>query len=225
MKPVFVLAILASFAGNSAGQPLTISTIAGGGALPVPALSASIGRPAGVATDASGNFYFLAQAALFKVDSNGALTRIAGGNASGSSGDNGPAVNAQLDGPTALAADRSGNLYIAEGGGHIRKITADRKITTIAGNGICHGGCFADGSGDGGPATSANMGAAWGLAFDSAGTLYISDDIPGDDFSPDAVRVRKVTPDGIITTVAGTGAPGLSPDSGDGGPATGAQFA
>ena len=64
-----------------------------------------------------------------------------------------------------------------------------------------------------------------GLAFDNSGALFISDDIPGDDFDPDAVRVRKVTPDGIITTVAGTGAPGASPDTGDGGPATNAQFA
>ncbi len=201
------------------------------------------------------------------MDSSGTLTRIAGTNGSGFSGDDGPAIDAQLDGPTALAADRAGNLYVAEGGGHIRKIAADGTITTIAGNGVCHGGCYTNGagdggpataaelfypwqiaadasgnvyigewntprvrkisnsgiistvvgngmsgfSGDGGPATNAEIGAAWGLAFDNSGSLFISDDIPGDDFTPDAVRIRKVTPDGIITTVAGIGTPGLSP--------------
>ena len=76
-----------------------------------------------------------------------------------------------------------------------------------------------------GLAINAKMGAPWGLAIDSSGALFISDDITGDDFDPDAVRIRKVTPDGIITTIAGIGAPGLSPDTGDGGPATNAQFA
>ena len=123
MKPIFIPVVLTTLGGNLYGQPLTISTIADGAAAPVPAPSASIGRPAGVAADASGNLYFIAQAAVFKVDSSGALTRIAGSNLSEFSGDGGP-VNAQLDGPTALAADRAGNLYLAEAGGHIRKITA-----------------------------------------------------------------------------------------------------
>jgi sugar lactone lactonase YvrE len=207
------------------------------------------------------------------------MSRIAG-TTSGYSGDGGPAINAQLDGPTALAADPPGNVYIAEGGGHVRKVSTGGIITTIAGNGICHGGCYNSGNGDGGPAlqaplfypwqiaadaagnvyigewntprirristdgiittvvgtgrsgytgdggpaTDALTGAAWGLTFDSAGNLYFSDDIPGDDYAPDAVHVRKVSPDGIITTVAGNGAPGESPDAGDGGPATSAQF-
>jgi trimeric autotransporter adhesin len=280
MRLFIIVATLASFATGSHSQSLTISTIAGGTRLG-PALSANIGQPTAVVADTFGNLYFLAQAAIFKVDSSATLTRIAGTNASGFSGDDGPAIDAQLDGPTALAVDRAGNLYIAEGGGHIRKIAADGTITTIAGNGVCHGGCYTNGAGDGGPATSAElfypwqiavdaggsvyigewntprvrkistggiistvvgngmsgfsgdggpatnakMGAAWGLAFDSAGSLFISDDIPGDDFNPDAVRIRKVTSDGIITTVAGIGAPGLSPDTGDGGPATNAQFA
>ncbi len=280
MRSIVILAAFASLAARSQSQTLTISTIAGGMRLG-PALSANIGQPTAAAVDASGNVYFLAQAAVFKVDSSGTLTRIAGTNASGFSGDGGPAIDAQLDGPTALAADRAGNLYVAEGGGHIRKMAADGTITTIAGNGVCHGGCYTNGagdggpavsaqlfypwqiaadasgnvyigewntprvrkistggmistvvgngmsgfSGDGGPATNAKIGAPWGLAFDNSGALFISDDIPGDDFDPDAVRVRKVTPDGIIATVAGIGAPGLSPDTGDGGPATSAQFA
>ena len=119
MRLFIIVATLASFAARSQSQTLTISTIAGGTRLG-PAISANIGQPAAVAVDASGNLYFLAQAAVFKVDSTGMLMRIAGTNASGFSGDGGPAIDAQLDGPTALANDRAGNLYIAEGGGHIR---------------------------------------------------------------------------------------------------------
>jgi sugar lactone lactonase YvrE len=68
------------------------------------------------------------------------------------------------------------------------------------------------------------IGSVWGIAIDNAGNLYISDDIGGDDFAPDSVRIRKVTPEGIIATIAGTGAPGESSDTGDGGPAIRAQF-
>src|SRR5262249_22485519 len=138
---------------------------------------------------------------------------------SNGAGDGGPALSAQLFFPWQIAADAAGNVYIGEWNTpRIRKISPDGTITTAVGNG--KGGY----SGDGGPAISAVIGAAWGLAFDRAGNLYFSDDIPGDDYVQDAVRVRKVSPDGIIPTVAGTGAPGDSPDSGDGGPAASAQF-
>jgi hypothetical protein len=75
--------------------------------------------------------------------------------------------------------------------------------------------------GDGGPADSAQIGAPWGLGFDREGNLYVSDDISGDDYSPDATHIRKVSPDGIISTVAGIGTIGYS---GDGGPAIAAQL-
>ena len=244
---------------------------------PAPATSVAIGRTPAVATDSSGNVYFIALLSVFKLDPNGLLTRVAGVASWGFSGDGGPATSAQLDGPTALAAGRDGSLYIAEGGGHIRKVGPDGTITTIAGNGACHGGCFNNGAGDGGPATSvalfypyqlavdavgnvyigewntsrirrvsadgtittvvgngnqgysgdggqatdAQIGAPWGLSFDNAGNLYFSDAIPGDDIFPVATHIRKVSPDGFITTVAGTGDTG---DSGDGGLAANAQF-
>ena len=278
------IAVLTLTAATCFAQPFVISTFAGGGVSYGPALSASVPNPSAIASDAAGNVYFAALSIVYKLDTSGTLTRIAGVGPSGYSGDGGPAINSELNGPTALAADSAGNVYIAEEGGHIRKVGADGIIVSVAGNGVCHGGCFSNGAGDGGPATSAQLfapsqlavdsagnvyfaewgtprvrkistsgiittvigngmsgysgdggpatsamiGEAWGLAVDNAGTIYFSDDIGGDDYVPDAVRVRKVTPDGIITTIAGTGAPGGLPgiaDSGDGGPATAAQFA
>jgi hypothetical protein len=104
-----------------------------------------------------------------------------------------------------VAFDRSGNLFIAEAG-HVRKVTPDGLISTVAGNGI------AGFSGDGGPATSARLSAA-GVAVDSSGNLFIADS--------DNHRVRKVTPDGLISTVAGNGIGGFN---GDGVLATFAQL-
>ena len=275
MKLAFTFACLAARAVFS--QPFVISTIAGGEVESVSAITAAIGSTKAVATDAAGNVYFIAENVVFKLDLRGTLTRIAGAGGSGFSGDGGPAGGAHLDNPTALATDRAGNLYIAERGGRVRKVTPDGIIRTIAGNGICNGGCYTNGaddggpatsaqlfypyqlaispkgdlylaewntsrvrkisaegiittvvgtgkygySGDGGPATSAQIGAPWGLAFDNAGNLFISDAIPGDDIEPTLTHIRKVSPDGIITTVAGTGGVGYS---GDGGPAVNAQF-
>jgi sugar lactone lactonase YvrE len=106
-----------------------------------------------------------------------------------------------------LAVDNQGNLYIADGGLRIRKVSPDGVISTVAGTGE-----FGY-SGDGGPAIKARFGVATGLAVDSAGDLFILD--------TENNRVRMVSPDGMITTVAGTGTPGFS---GDGGPATSAQL-
>ena len=274
------MAVLILMSVSCFAQPFTISTFAGGGPISGPALTTSVPDPHAIASDAAGNIYYVAFFSVYKVDTSGNITRIAGLGPSGYSGDGGPAINAQLDGPTALAADSAGNVYIAEGGGHIRKVSTDGGISTIAGSGVCHGGCFANGAGDGGPATAAQLfspwqiavdsegnvyfaewgtprlrkistsgivttvvgngtsgfsgdsgpatsamiGEIWGLTIDNAGSIYISDNIGGDDYAPDAVRVRKVTPDGIIATIAGTGAPGESPDTGDGGPAIRAQI-
>jgi hypothetical protein len=140
----------------------------------------------------------------------GIITTVAGTGTAGFSGDGRPATSARLDGPEFLAVDTAGNLYIADfGNDRVRKVAAATGIiTTVAGTGT---GGF---SGDGGPATSAQINGPEGLAVDITGNLFIADSYND--------RIRKVAAaTGIITTVAGTGTPGFS---GDGGPATSAHL-
>jgi sugar lactone lactonase YvrE len=138
-----------------------------------------------------------------------ALLTVAGTGKVGFSGDGGPATQARLNTPAGLAADRLGNLFIADGfNNRVRKVSPDGTISTVAG-----GGHPADHLGDGGPATAASLNAPFGLAVDAEGTLFV-----GDIFNS---RIRRVSPGGTITTVAGNGKAGYS---GDGGPATEASL-
>jgi uncharacterized protein (TIGR03437 family) len=187
-----------------------ITTVAGGGMAGLgdggPATSAQLYYPDGIAVDSDGNLY-IADTYSYRIRkvSNGVITTVAGGGTL-ALGDNGPAVGALLVYPQGVAVDSSGNLYIADtGNGRIRKVSGG-VITTVTGNGTC---CF---GGDNGPATSAQLNYLQGVAVDSAGNLYIAD--YGNN------RVREVS-NGVITTVAGNGAPGFS---GDGGLATSAQL-
>ncbi|GIW45560.1 MAG: hypothetical protein KatS3mg077_2842 [Candidatus Binatia bacterium] len=137
------------------------------------------------------------------------ITTVAGTGTKGFSGDGGPALAAQLNFPTDVICGAGGELYVADTFNHrVRKVSSDGTIVTVVGDGRGFS------NGDGGPATSASVNAPRGLALDSAGNLYIAES--------DGNRVRKVGPNGIITTVAGTGAWGYS---GDGGPATQAKLA
>jgi hypothetical protein len=152
----------------------------------------------------------------------GIITTVAGNGSSGYSGNGGSALSAYLDNPYGVAVDSAGNIYIADSGNNvIRKVTASTGIiTTVAGNGYGAGGyCCSSGgySGDGGPATSAELSNPLSVAVDSAGNLYIAD-------TTNSV-IRKVTAStGIITTVAGggSGCDQQTDSDGDGCPATSA---
>jgi Carbohydrate binding domain/NHL repeat len=177
-----------------------------------PATSARLGGPVGVAVDHIGNVYIVDERfnAVRKVTPAGTISTVAGTNteASGYSGDGGPATNASLAVPYGVAVDLAGNLYIADTSNQrVRKVTLDGTISTVAGNGV------PGYSGDGGPATSASLAFPNNVAVDPAGNLYISD--------TDNHRVRKVSPAGVITTIAGNG---ISGSTGDGGPAVDAAL-
>jgi uncharacterized protein (TIGR03437 family) len=163
----------------------------------------------GIAVDSTGNVFVAAFNQIEKVSANGSITNVAGTGYCGFSGDGGPAASATLCAPSGIAVDASGNLFIADThNNRIRKVSAAGIITTVAGNGAQ--GTF---SGDGGPATSASLWSPTAVAIDTAGNLFIADDVN--------CRIRKVSPAGIISTVAGNGNAGYS---GDGGPATSASL-
>jgi len=215
------------------------------------ATAAMINNPYSVAIDSSGNLYIsefsgnrvrfvnlgtTPTAILGQTVQPGDITTIAGTGVAGFSGDDGPAIAAQLRIPRAVNFDSSGNLYIPDGNNHrIRVvnlgITATTilgrtvqagHITTVVGNGAAcapsTGPC-----GDGGLASAAQLNGPHGIAFDSSGNIYIDD--------TNIHRIRKVFQDQnptsltfgefIINTVAGTGVAG---STGDGGLATAAQI-
>jgi DNA-binding beta-propeller fold protein YncE len=174
------------------------------------ATSAQLNGPISVAIDSYGNLYIADYASLRirKVSPSGIITTVAGTGVAGYSGDGGQAISAQLYGPISIAIDGSGNLYFADFYNYrIRKVDTSGIITTVAGTGT------QGYSGDGGNATSAQINKSYGVALDSSSNLYVADS--------DNHRIRKVSPSGIITTVAGTGTAGYS---GDGGNATSAQL-
>ncbi|MFF2721305.1 RICIN domain-containing protein [Streptomyces sp. NPDC058011] len=175
-----------------------------------PAAKAQLNYPLGVAVDGTGALYISDHGnhRVRKIPADGKISTVAGTGVAGFKGDDGPAASAQLSGPYALAVSDADVLYITDGNNHrVRKVAADGSISTVAGKGT------AGFSGDGGPATSAQLNLPLGVVVDSTGTLYISD--------YNNHRVRKVTPDGEITTLAGKGTAGFG---GDGGPAAAAQL-
>ena len=195
------------------GTDGVITTIAGNGSYGYagdggPAVNAQLEGAYSVAVDAGGNVYVGGSNRIRKVTPNGTITTIAGLGDAGYTGDGGLAINAAVNYVAALAVDSAGNLYLADQSNHrVRKVTTDGMITTVAGNGI------PGFRGDGGPATSAELYYPDGVAVDAAGNLYIGDSTN--------YRIRKVAPNGVITTVAGNGGSGFG---GDGSLATNAQI-
>ncbi|SFS18932.1 NHL repeat-containing protein [Granulicella pectinivorans] len=169
------------------------------------ALSAQLDSPAGIAIDGSGNLY-IADSHNHRIREvvNGVISTIAGTGTAGFSGDGAAATSAQLNLPTAVSVDASGNLYIADTNNQrIRKVVAGT-ITTVAGTGEQIY------SGDGGPALLAGLDSPNGVAADTlvAGKFYIGD--------THNQRVRQVDASGIISTLAGTGTKAFSGDGSSG---------
>ena len=163
-----------------------------------PAVGAGLTYPTGVTTDNYGGLYIAdsGDERVLKVPLNGTITTAAGNGTRGYSGDGGPGTAAELNLGVGVAADTSGNIFIADiGNGRIRKLASSGIITTVAGNGI------SGYSGDGGPATAAQLNSSGRIAVDGAGNLYISGSIPDQ-------HIRKVTPSGTISTVGASGAQG-----------------
>ncbi|MER8003921.1 RICIN domain-containing protein [Streptomyces sp. NPDC095613] len=202
-------------AANGEESVTSINTVAGTGAAAFkgenePAVSAQLNRPYGVAVDSNGTLYVsdYNNHRVRKITTDGKISTVAGTGAAGYRGDNGPAVSAQLNCPREVVVDGAGALYIVDANNHrVRKVTADGTISTVVGTGT------AGFSGDGGPATAARLNLPLGVAVDRTGVLYVSE--------YHNHRVRRVTADGEISTVAGAGPAGFK---GDGGPAASAHL-
>jgi len=175
-----------------------------------PAVNAQLYGPYGLAVDSAGNVFIADyyNNRVRKIGTDGIIHTVAGGGSS--SQDGVPGTSAQLNGPTQLAVDSAGNVFIADTGngivnGRIRKLDGQGMITTVAGGG--------NSLSDGVPATTEAL-LPLAVALDAAGNLYIADDIN--------VGIRKVNGQGVISTIAGNS--GKEGFSGDGGPALQALF-
>jgi sugar lactone lactonase YvrE len=169
------------------------------------ATNANLSIPTSASVDSIGNLLIAddGNSRIRKVDASGIITTVAGRNLN----DGDCATNATLNRPYGMVFDPAGNLYLADSlNSRIRKVDTNGIITTVAGNGI-----FAS-AGNGGAATNGSLKSPTGIALDAFGNMFIAD------YSDN--RIRKVDTNGIISTLAGTGA--LGAYSGDGGPATNA---
>jgi sugar lactone lactonase YvrE len=219
----------------------TIYTVAGGGSWSGTATgqNADLAQPSGVAKDAAGNVYIADPSAnsVFKIDPSGNLIVFAGigyptEHANTSNGK--PANTAGLNGPSGVAVDKKGNVYIADTVNYmIRKVSTAGLISNTAGNSqLCHDPTTAPFCGDGAKATGAQLNYPIGVATDSLGNLYIAD--TGDNkirvvnVGTVPITVAGVTiPAGFIQTVAGDGTActnALAGNCGDGAAATLAQL-
>ncbi|PZF72192.1 NHL domain-containing protein [Taibaiella soli] len=207
MKKLLAIALSAigpMISSAQTSQQIIRTVVGGPGSGAATSLSTN---PYTVATDASGNLY-IADARHFtiqKMDASGNITVVAGSGTNGFRGDGGPATAAQIGSSYGIVVDASGNIYVSDlDNNRVRKVSTSGIITTIAGTGA-YGY-----TGDGGPATAAQLNSPHGLALDASGNLYICDEYNG--------RIRKVSTSGIITTVAGGGS------GGDGAAATAAAL-
>ncbi len=191
MRKIGLVAALALCATSIFGQGYTISTVAGAG-WDIPGLSANLSLMEGLATDGAGNVYLslTAYSVVLRLDTGGQLSLVAGNGIAGFSGDGGPSTLAQLSGPTGVAVDHAGNVYIEDAGNGRIRMVSNGVVTTVAGGGM----------GDDGPAISGSLNfqfIAPGIAVDGSGSIYFAD-------YSHLYRIRKVS-NGILSTVAGGG--------------------
>ena len=198
---VLVTASIASADGS------VVSTLAGSGVpgfADGPGATAQFRNPVGVAVDAAGNVYVAdhSNSRIRKVSPAGVVSTLAGSGLYGFS--DGPGATAQFGGPTGVAVDAAGNVYVADlGNQRIRKVSPAGVVSTLAGSGVSG---FADG-----PGATAQFNLPLGVAVDSAGNVYVADGINQ--------RIRKVSPAGVVSTLAGSGVFGFAD-----GPGATAQF-
>ncbi len=198
MNKYFYLIVATVFylfnAQNAFGQIIT--TVAGNGINGYccdgsAATAAELNNPAGVAVDAVGNIYIADyyNNIIRKITPSGIIITIAGNGTAGFGGDGGSATAAELRTPSGVTMDAIGNIYISDYSNNIiRRVTPAGIISTIAGNGT------PGFSGDGGNATNAELDGPYGVVVDAIGNIYFTEDFNG--------IIRKVTPVGIISTIA-----------------------
>ena len=213
---VVALACLGGPAAASAAVPApTLKLLAGTGVPGYlgdggPAVGAQLDQPMGVAVDAAGDVLVADLSnRIRKITPDGIVTTVAGSGIAGFAGDGGPATNAQLNHPTGVIVDATGGILIADQHNYrVRRVDPSGTITTVAGTGFA-----GYGQGDGGPAMQAELNLPTTLALDAQGGILVAE--------MGERRVRRIDPDGTISTIAGDGGSGYD---GDNKPATEASL-
>ena len=194
------LTLQLSYTTQVAATSATVTTFAGSsqGSANGTGTNATFNSPVGITPDSSGNLYVADRSnhRIRKITPLGVVTTFVGG--SGGYQD-GTGTNAQFNSPYFTALDSSGNMYVSDTGNHrIRKVTPEGVVTTLAGNG-------SQGSTDG-TGTNASFKFPHGIVADSAGNVYVADTYN--------YRIRKITPSGVVTTLAGNSSQGTTNGTG-----------
>jgi uncharacterized protein (TIGR03437 family) len=180
-----------------------ITTLLGAAPDGIAALSATLNTPSAAAADSKGNVYVALKGTrqVVRIGGDGIVWTVAGNGAQGVSGDGGPAKAATFNQIAALAVDGDGNLFICDSAAHrIRRVGTDGMVTAFAGTGR------SGNSGDGGPALQAAFNSPSGIVFDNSGNLLVAD--TGNHV------IRKISPDGTVTRIAGDGKRGSDGNDG-----------